>query len=63
MFYPTKEEFIKDFDFTNPVRLGQGAFGKVYKLLCKSDNSPLEKGKYYAAKQIDVINEQMFNKI
>ncbi|CAK81963.1 unnamed protein product (macronuclear) [Paramecium tetraurelia] len=63
MYYPTKEEFIKDFDFSNPVRLGQGAFGKVYKLLCKSENSPLEKGKYYAAKQIEVINEQMFNKI
>lgn len=35
MFYPTREEFLSDFECNNPILLGNGTFGKVFKMLCK----------------------------
>ena len=32
MLYPTRDEFMRDFDVTKFVELGQGAFGRVVKI-------------------------------
>ncbi|KAM3137058.1 hypothetical protein pb186bvf_010786 [Paramecium bursaria] len=63
MLYPTRDEFMRDFDVTKFVELGQGAFGRVVKIQCKYQDLKLEVGKFYAAKFIEVVHEGMFNKI